>query len=345
MSRPAVTVVKGVCMDPYVIERLRPGDHVCVTYDDDEQRRAALVGSARAGVRHHHRLIYFAGWPRETVLADLEAGGLDARGLLDAGQVQVRSSAEGYLPGGRFEPEAVIGCWSREIATARDRGYAGLRVIGDMTWAAGRVPGGERLEWYEAEVNRVFAGGYAMALCQYDRRLFAPERLACLSAAHPSTFTPNAPIGWRPLLRILRTDDPPGVRLAGEADASNRAALAATLAVLPDDFAGVEVPLTLDVERLRFADAAAARLLVRAAGSVPGGVRFVGCSPPLVRLMKLAGHDLRLVGRGAGPQGHSGNRDIGHMNPGPVGSRRGAGPDAGEAAGGTGGEGRPEALR
>ncbi|MEO3814540.1 MEDS domain-containing protein [Sphaerisporangium sp. B11E5] len=288
-------------MDPYVIERLRPGDHVCVTYEDDEQRRAALVGSAQAGVRRHHKLLYFAGRPQETVVAELEAGGVDARRMLDVGQFQVRSTAEGYLVAGRFEPEAVIGGWVREIDTARDRGYAGLRVIGDMTWAAARVPGGERLEWYEAEVNRVFAGGYAMALCQYDRRLFSPERLGRLSAAHPCTFSPNAPFGWRPLLRVLRTGDPPGLRLAGEIDASNRGALAATLAGLADDFPAVRVPLTLDVERLRFADAAAARLLVRAAGSVPMGVRFAGCSPPLVRLLKLAGYDPHLAGRPGHP--------------------------------------------
>jgi hypothetical protein len=211
---------------------------------------------------------------------------------MDAGQVELRTSAEGYLTRGRFEPEAVIDSWPREIAAARDGGYAGLRMVVDMSWAAGGVPGGERLEWYEAEVNRVFAGGYAIALCQYDRRLFTAGRLARLSAAHPSAFSPKAPIGWRPLLRILRVDDPPGVRMAGEVDASNRDALAATLAGLADDFPGVDVPLTLDVERLRFADAAAARLMVHAAGSVPTGVRFSGCSLPLVRLLELNGHDL-----------------------------------------------------
>ncbi|GAA1273326.1 hypothetical protein GCM10009677_28110 [Sphaerisporangium rubeum] len=327
-------------MDPLVIDRLRPGDHVCVTYDDDDQRRAALVGSAFAGVRHHQKLLYFAGEPLATVFADLEAGGVDVRRLLDAGQFQVRSIAEGYLAAGRFEPEAVIGGWAREIDNARDLGYAGLRVIGDMTWAAGEVPGGERLEWYEAEVNRVFAGGFAMALCQYDRRLFAPDRLRRLSAAHPSAFTPNASFMWRPLLRILRTADPPGVRLMGEVDASNRGALAATLAGLAEDFPDAGVPLTLDVERLRFADAAAARMLVQAADAVPAGVRFTGCSLPLVRLLKLAGFDPRPVG-GPGLRGGAGS---GHMKSSALGSRGRDGPGAGEAADGAG-EGRPEALR
>jgi hypothetical protein len=51
-----------------------------------------------------------------------------------------------------------------------------------------------------------------------------------VAAAYPGTAGLGAGGGWVPLLRIVRTTDPPGLRLSGEVDASNRHAPAAVLA-------------------------------------------------------------------------------------------------------------------
>ncbi|MFC4533970.1 MEDS domain-containing protein [Sphaerisporangium dianthi] len=276
-----------------MIERLRPGDHVCWTFDREDQRVAAVTGYVKAGVRAGQKIIYFADSPPDTLLRELRDNGVDTRHLTRIGQLKVGHPENGYLTTGIFDPVAVLDTWQREIAMARRGGYSALRLIGDMTWAGAPDVGAERLHWYEAQVNRIFADGYAMAMCLYDRRLFDPGSLVRLSAAHPSTVDPTAVWNWRPLLRMERTGEPPGLRLIGEADASNRDALAATLADLIDDMSRADAPVTLDVAGLRFADAAAARLLMSAANTAPPEVRITGCSLSLVKLMRLLGGEPR----------------------------------------------------
>ena len=90
-----------------------------------------------------------------------------------------------------------------------------------------------------------------------------------------------------PLLRAVRTTDPIGLRLEGEADLSNRHALEAVTNHLIEDAPGT---LTIDVTALRFADLAAVRIMLR---MVDGRhrLRLVGCSRSLRRLFQFQGAD------------------------------------------------------
>ncbi|MEW9533518.1 MEDS domain-containing protein [Microbispora sp. NPDC049125] len=278
-------------MDGALLGRLDLGDHVCRLYRDDEQRLATVAGFVEAGVGSGHQVAYFSVERPETVLEQLGSRGVDGRALIERGGLRVTSAQDSYLASGAFHPEAVMSAWRRAIADARDCGYAGLWAMGDMAWAATKIAGADRLRWYEAEVNRVFTGEHALALCLYDERSFPADELDRIAAAHPGTLEPGDGPGWRPLLRMRRTVDPPGLKLTGEADASNRDALAATLDGLRDDLPRTGAPATLDLTDLRFADAAVARLLIRAARTFPAGMRIAGCSPWIARLLTLLGGD------------------------------------------------------
>ena len=75
--------------------------------------------------------------------------------------------------------------------------------------------------------------------------------------------------------------------LAGEADLSNRDAVAAVLHhLLEDTRAG---PMVLDVTELAYADATACRLIIETARRAGGRLRAVGARPPLHRLLSLEG--------------------------------------------------------
>ncbi|MET8162408.1 MEDS domain-containing protein [Sphaerisporangium sp. NPDC005289] len=276
-------------MDPSVVDRIRPGDHVCWTFDDEHQRLAAITGYVKAGAGANQKILYLSDASPDLLLRELTDNGVDAWRLVRTGQLQMGHPRDGYLTNGLFDPMVVLDDWQREIAVARGGGYTALRLIGDMSWARADVVGADPLHWYEAQVNRVFADGYAMALCLYDRRLFDQVSLLRVSAAHPSRMEPGTDWNWRPLLRMERTGEPPGLRLIGEADASNRDALAATLADVIDDMSRSDATVTLDVAGLRFADAGAARLLMGAATTAPPKVRITGCSVPLAKLMRLLG--------------------------------------------------------
>ncbi|NYI04165.1 STAS domain-containing protein [Allostreptomyces psammosilenae] len=108
-----------------------------------------------------------------------------------------------------------------------------------------------------------------------------------MGTIHPDTGSTG--LGRRDApLRIQRTYAPDGLRLSGELDRDNCAAVRAALA------AGVRADggdLHLDVAGLVFWDVHGMRTVARAAASLPGGGRLVlhGASAPLRTLFELAG--------------------------------------------------------
>ena len=274
--------------DAALVDRLCPGDHICWSFPDDAERRRVALAYVRAGLRDHHRVVYVAAAvDPDTALAELRDGGIDTAAAARNGGLRVVDANRVYLGGGTFDRVAVDGFWRAEMGRTHRDGYAGLRALGDMAWAAGPVPGVGDLPAYEAEVNRAYADGYAMAVCLYDRRLFGDETLAAVGRAHPATVTPGtSPLGV-PLLRITR--HPAGLRLTGEADLSNREALAAVLAHAVED-AGTD-PVTLDLAGLRFADAGACGLIVAAGRDAAGRLRVAGATTSVRRLLTLQGAD------------------------------------------------------
>jgi anti-anti-sigma factor len=268
-----------------LLERLTMGDHICWLVDNDRVRLRELAGFVRAGLRDHHRILYYGPAP-EAVLAGIDEYGIDTAAAVAAGQLEATTAEASYLAGGVFDAGPVLRSWRPLARAARAAGYAGLRVVGDMGWAARELPGRENLCWYEAQVNRVVLDNDIIGVCLYDRRLFDPFELRRLSWQHPGTASTGEPYDERYALRIRRTRRPVGLRLEGEADLASRHALRVVFKYLFADARADEV--TVDVSGLRFADRAAARVLVRA-GRGPQRLRLVGCSPALLRLLEYSG--------------------------------------------------------
>ncbi|MFC7527374.1 MEDS domain-containing protein [Actinoplanes sp. GCM10030250] len=259
------------------LDRLRPGDHVCVVVNDEPLRTRSVAAYVRAGLRDQHRVIYH-GRGAELLEAELVAQGVDVAAASRRDQLRIAGPGPSCLRGDGFDPEVALCSWRAEADRARAAGHRGLRSIGDMFWT-------DRLPWYEAQVNRLFAEGFAMGVCLYDPSLFTPGQLRQVSRSHPATFSAETAPRTVPLLRAVRTTEPAGIRLEGEADLSNRDALEAVMEHLIADTA----VLTVDVSRLRFADGAAVSVLMRVPSDGKHRLRLVGCSPALRRLFELQG--------------------------------------------------------
>lgn len=288
--------------DQATVDRLRLGDHVCWTFDDDRERSDAMAGYVRAGLRDTHKIVYLtASLPTRAVLSDLRARGVPIDAPLHSGQLTVSTAEETYLAGGRFDAAAMLDRWTQEFYRASREGYAGVRAVGDMSWGLRPVAGAERLKSYEAQVNRVFGDGFGMSVCLYDQRLFPGPQLNQFSSVHPGTMRPGAGNDWVPLLRMIRTTDPFGVRLVGEADLSNRDALLTLLRELLDDSARHASPVVIDVTEVTFVDAAAARAVVGAVAAAAGRLRVTGASSGVARLLRLHSADNPSVSRDGRP--------------------------------------------
>lgn len=273
---------------PDTADRLRLGDHVCWTFDHDDDRLAGMAAVVDAGVRRNEKVLYLTESLLPTaLLAGLEARGAPAGGAAGRGQLVIGYARDTYLPEGSFDPDATIRVLDQHITRALDEGWAGLRVIGDMAWASRADVRADHLSRYEAAASQLFTGRPAMAVCQYDQRLFSAAELRWASAAHPAPAEVDEGVVWAPLLRMERT--PGGLRLAGEADMSNRGALASILGTLVEEHRRAGRPAVVDLTGLTFADAATVGLLLQVAAELPHGLSIVGCHATVARMLFLLG--------------------------------------------------------
>jgi anti-anti-sigma regulatory factor len=276
-------------MGALALAGLEPGDHVCWTFDSEQSRLDATAGFVRSGIRAEHKIVYYtAALAPADVIADLSERGIDAAGMARIGQLEIATAEETYLAGGRFDLATCMAGWADTVARAQAEGFAALRVVGDMAWASDGVLGTEELARYEATVSAIYAEGYAMAVCQYDKRKFSADQLRLVASAHPGTLNADARDQAAPLLRI-RFAGPAALRLIGDCDLSNRTAVQAALAALSAEAARHQRGAVLDLSDLHFADSTTAGALLECATQTPTGVTITGCRPGLAELLDLFG--------------------------------------------------------
>jgi anti-anti-sigma factor len=274
--------------EPGLLDRLRPGDHVCLLVHDEPLRTRSLAAYMLTGLRDQCRVIY-QGRGGEHVEAALIGLGVDVEAARRRDQLRITGAGSVYLRDGGFDPEATLESWWATADQTRAAGYRGLCAVGDMSWASRPMAGADRVPWYEEQVNRLFADGFARGVCLYDRRLFTDRQLRRLTGSHPTTVTPGSDPRFVPLFRALRTADPVGLRLEGEVDLSNRQVLRTVVDHLIEDTALTQGVFTVDLSDLRFADLAAVRILLRLGSGDRHGLRLVGCSGPMRRLLRFHG--------------------------------------------------------
>ena len=168
------------------IANLAPGDHLCCLYETEEEHRAVLTPFMRQGLERGEKLLYIVdARSAETVLGYLRDDGLSVESYVDRGQLTVLTADDAYMRDGVFDPDAMIALLRTETERALTEGYAALRVTGEMSWVLRELPGSERLIEYESKLNDFFPGSDCLAICQYDRRLFAPSLLLDVLCTHP----------------------------------------------------------------------------------------------------------------------------------------------------------------
>lgn len=170
----------------YDINELNPGDHLCVLYETDEEHKALITPYLISGLENNEKVFYIVdARTSPTVLDYLRDDGVDVDPYLDSGQLAILTVSESYMKGGIFDPDGMIKMLTEETDKALQEGYSALRVTGEMSWALRGLPGSERLIEYETKLNEFFPNNKALAICQYDCRVFDPEILLDILTTHP----------------------------------------------------------------------------------------------------------------------------------------------------------------
>lgn len=267
---------------------LRSGDHACLSFASDVQQRDAVARFVARGLAEREKVYCFVDADPVAVPEFLQSGGIAAGDAVNQGHLVVLRTDDAYLPGGSFDPEAMVARFHQLIDAARDEGYAGFRLAAEMTWMLRAGLDAEAIACYETTATTVFSSRPGVAMCHYDRRRFPAEMVAAAEAAHPQVAIAD-PLYADALLTVTPVYDPVGLQVAGDIDLSNTTAWQSALAAVADRAGEVRV----DLARLGFIDVQGVRALARTAVGMADGHRLIvdAAPPELLRILQLSGWD------------------------------------------------------
>ena len=166
--------------------RFPVGTHMCLIYDDENERRKLIAKYLDAGLREGEKVAYFADtMTPDEVEAWLREMGVEVPKQSNAPAFTITVAEKTYCPDGKFAPEAMLNTLRAYHKAVLDEGYPGGRVSGEMSWALRGIPGSDRLMEYEALVNDVLVTHPITAICQYDAKRFDGALVFDVLKVHP----------------------------------------------------------------------------------------------------------------------------------------------------------------
>jgi signal transduction histidine kinase len=163
------------------IEQLGPADHVCTLYERRDEEMAIAVSYTRAGLERNELCVCVVDDGGKDILDGLASEGIDTESEMRSGRLVI---FEKPLEQG-LQTEDMLEKIEEYARGARSAGYAGFRIVGEMTWALGGDL--KALAEFEARLNlnRVWERHACVGLCQFDVRRFTPETIREIIIVHP----------------------------------------------------------------------------------------------------------------------------------------------------------------
>ncbi len=162
------------------------GTHLCLIYHDEEERRNILSKFFWTAKEEWEFFIY---------LTDSLTPGDTLDWLVKKGNHRLRKTTPHYwkilpavptlCPADRFEPGMSINQFCEKYTDSILRGYKGLRISAEMSWATRGVADWDSLIRYETMINQIKEDFPITFLCQYDASRFNRATLYKIIMAHP----------------------------------------------------------------------------------------------------------------------------------------------------------------
>jgi anti-anti-sigma factor len=266
----------------------RQGRHRFLEYFSDAELETIVAEFVRDGLRVGEKVAYVTGSDAATVARRLAAGQVAWQPALRSGALVVISIAEVESDAPESQVLGVAARVQTFLQAGLRDGYGALRIVSEAHVLA---PAGETVEQMhtrEALTDALTATQPVTWLCLYDRRRFPLNFLAAAARAHGHGAADNL-LYLDESVAITRSSGGPGLRIVGEIDSFNAAAVRQVLESVADESTET---LTLIMSQLRFIDVAGLRAIVETATARPATTfRVQDANPALTRLLSLCGWD------------------------------------------------------
>ncbi len=259
-------------------------DHICWIYgEDDAAFHRAVRRFLAGGLERGERLVCVGERVIDSLYTDGDGFG-DADALIAGGALQTLTLTEAYDTARAMLFDDQRSLYDAATGAAIADGYAGLRVVADVS-ALAADPGSRAtlLEWEHLADDVIARGAGFTAMCAYSGEL-VDETLADVASVHPLVHAPDR----MPPFQVYFEEG--HVALIGSVDTFSADRLARVLGSSPVGPHGA----VLDLRRVEFLDVAASRAIAGWAQELSARavrVEIRGASPLLRRMWQLLALD------------------------------------------------------
>ena len=168
------------------IRRLDAGIHACTFYDGHEEEVAWAATYVHTGLERDERCVCIVDDGEQRIVEAIAAEGIEVQAEIRAGRILVFRKPSSDVD--MREMDGRVLEWARE---AKQAGFKGCRVTGEMTWALSY--GMKELVQFESRLDRcrVFEHHSCIGLCQFDLHRFTPEMIREVIVVHPFVVVGN----------------------------------------------------------------------------------------------------------------------------------------------------------
>jgi len=159
------------------------GDHIVVIYEAPTELLAFAVPFVKEGLAKDERVLYVLDDLSLKVLTDaLTAGGVNVSRETERGALVLMNAQEYYPP--PLDSIRMLDLTRERIRDALSRGFGGLRVVAEMTWALKTNVPGDVLVEYEGSLDDALSPGTATVACAYRSGRFPAKILQQVIRTH-----------------------------------------------------------------------------------------------------------------------------------------------------------------
>lgn len=160
-------------------------DHLCIICEAQEEQLSSAVAFIKTGLERGEKCLYITDTTTAATLMNaMREQGINVDTAVRQGRLTIAN--RGIYPShDDFDADRMIEFLKKAVRKAESAGFTALRLTDEMTWVTGVDARPKRLIEYEAKLNRFLLDHNALAICQYDRRLFPPEVILNILRTHP----------------------------------------------------------------------------------------------------------------------------------------------------------------
>jgi signal transduction histidine kinase len=178
-------------------------EHLCFVYETQKQQFSAAVPFMQTGLERGEKCLYITKEPKDSkaFLEAMRAQRLNVDDSIEKGSLAVVLGTDPPLKK-IVNPNGMIRFLTGVVKETKTAGFPALRFVGEMTWAL-NLPNTDRfLIEFEAKLDIFLRENDALAICQYNRKIFPPEAVLGVLRTHPtvvySQFVSKNPYYVRP---------------------------------------------------------------------------------------------------------------------------------------------------